>query len=183
YTTLFRSRKDGGKVAGWLASREKFRDLEAIALDDRLDVSLVEDGVEKPIEKLSNGQRAIALLPLILRTGDCPIVFDQPEDDVDATYMIEVARRLRELKVSRQVIIVTHDANLVVLGEADRVVVMCMEGAKRAAVAKTGTIDECRSDIVRLLEGGEEAFRTRGERYGLVATKGRDFANAHDTAR
>ncbi|MBI3724735.1 AAA family ATPase [bacterium] len=160
-------RNDGAKVAGWLTGRDGFHDLEALGLDDRLDIGLVQDGIEKPIEKLSNGQRAIALLPLILRPGTIPIVFDQPEDDVDNTYMVEIARRLRQLKRGRQIIIVTHDANLVVLGDADRVIVMSMESSKRAVVAKTGTVNDCRDEILLLLEGGEEAFRARAESYDM----------------
>jgi hypothetical protein len=60
---------------------------------------------------------------------------------------------------------VTHNPNIPVLGEAERVFVMTSTG-KRAQVAAAGTVDDLRDDIERLLEGGREAFMRRMERYG-----------------
>lgn len=61
--------------------------------------------------------------------------------------------------------LVTHNPNIPVLGEADHVVVLESDGAK-ARVTREGDVDECKNEIVTLLEGGAEAFRRRGERYG-----------------
>jgi hypothetical protein len=61
-------------------------------------------------------------------------------------------------------VFITHNANIPVLGEADLVVVMNSDG-KRGYIEKTGSLDECRSEIIDLLEGGEEAFELRRKRY------------------
>jgi len=69
------------------------------------------------------------------------------------------------VKAKRQLVLVTHNPNIPVLGEADHVVVLESDGP-RARVVKEGDVDDCKSEIVTLLEGGAEAFRRRGERYG-----------------
>ena len=61
-------------------------------------------------------------------------------------------------------VFITHNANIPVLGEAERVVVMDSDG-KRGWVAKSGSVDECRDEIIDLLEGGREAFELRRQRY------------------
>jgi hypothetical protein len=73
---------------------------------------------------------------------------------------------IHKVKAARQLIFVTHNPNIPVLGNAARVFVMESDGEHaRAAVA--GSVDDCRTQIVTLLEGGAEAFRQRGERYGV----------------
>jgi hypothetical protein len=70
------------------------------------------------------------------------------------------------LKTKRQLVFVTHNANIPVLGDADRVIVMSMENPTKAAKPHTGTVDEMKDAILALLEGGAEAFRQRQRRYG-----------------
>ena len=144
--------------------------LETIELDDQLEVKMnVGDGVLRPVEELSRGQMATALLPLILRHADFPLVFDQPEDDLDNRYIFdELVKKVRELKKTRQLIFVTHNANIPVLGDADRVVAMSMATARSAAPPVTGTVDEMRRPIHDVLEGGATAFRERRKRYADV---------------
>ncbi len=71
---------------------------------------------------------------------------------------------LQRVKASRQLIFVTHNPNIPVLGEAAKVVVMDSDGA-HARKTSDGSVDQCKQQIVTLLEGGEEAFRLRGQRY------------------
>ena len=61
-------------------------------------------------------------------------------------------------------IFVTHNPNIPVLGEAARVFVMESDG-EHGAKTTEGSVDDCKKEIVTLLEGGEEAFRKRGKRY------------------
>lgn len=118
---------------------------------------------------LSKGQKATALLPLILREADYPLVMDQPEDDLDNRFIFgTLVERIRELKQKRQLIFVTHNANIPVLGNADNIVVMRMETPSRAATPAIGTVDERKADILTLLEGGVEAFRRRHQQYAPI---------------
>ena len=109
---------------------------------------------------------ATALLPLILRHAEFPLVFDQPEDDLDNRFIFnELVARIRDLKRTRQLEFVTHNANIPVLGNADRVIAMSMATARLAAPPTAGTIDEMRKPILDILEGGADAFRERRKRY------------------
>lgn len=143
--------------------------LETIDFDDHLDIRMSVRGESKPIEQLSRGQMATALLPLILRDADHPLIFDQPEDDLDNSFIFqELVEKIRRLKQTRQIIFVTHNANIPVLGEADQVIAMQMASAQQAAPPRSGTVDGMREPILEILEGGAEAFRKRGEKYGPV---------------
>ncbi len=140
--------------------------LETIVFDDQLEIKMNVGGEVRPIEQLSRGQMATALLPLILRHADFPLVFDQPEDDLDNRFIFdELVARIRAIKQSRQLIFVTHNANIPVLGDADRVIAMSMATARLAAPPAAGTIDEMRKPILDILEGGAAAFRERRKRY------------------
>ena len=154
------------RVVSHLTDHENLYDLEAEVLEDRLDIYLNHAGVSKPIESLSNGQKATALLPLILGPSSRPLIIDQPEDDLDNSFIYQsLIETIHSLKEERQIIFVTHNANIPVLGEAEQVIVMSMKEAKLADPPKTGTVDERKEDILNLLEGGAEAFNARHRRY------------------
>ena len=132
----------------------------------QLDITLYDGGQPKPVESLSKGQKATALLPLILRPMPFPLLFDQPEDDLDNKFIIAtLIDTIRTLKAHRQLIFVTHNANIPVLGAADHVVVMRMRTPDKADAPLVGTVDERKRDILDLLEGGADAFLRREERY------------------
>ena len=120
----------------------------------------------KQINQLSKGQMATALLPLILRPAPYPLVFDQPEDDLDNSFIYRtLVEQIQSLKQQRQLIFVTHNANIPVLGEADLVVVMEMDTPVQAKCPTAGSVDAVKSHILDLLEGGSEAFRRRQQKY------------------
>lgn len=153
------------RVVAHLADHPDLYALETELPAARLEITLYDNGHPKPVETLSKGQRATALLPLILRPLPYPLLFDQPEDDLDNRFIFEsLIRTLRKLKEQRQVIFVTHNANIPVLGGADAVIVMRMGSPTRALPALVGTVDERKTEILNLLEGGAEAFLQR-ERY------------------
>lgn len=155
------------RLTSFLAERPDFYDLEALLPEDDLDITFFDGGTPKSINQLSKGQVATALLPLILRPAPYPLIFDQPEDDLDnKSIFTSLVQDILELKEQRQLIFVTHNANIPVLGEAEQIVVMSMKEPRKAAAPLTGTVDERKEDILSLLEGGKQAFAKRRQRYG-----------------
>jgi hypothetical protein len=141
-------------------------ELEGVPVEDRLEITMYDEGVPKPVGQLSKGQMATALLPLILRPAEYPLIFDQPEDDLDNRFIYKtLVQIVRDLKQQRQLIFVTHNANIPVLGEADAVIVMRMESPVKAAPPLIGSVDEVKEHILTLLEGGKDAFRRRQQQY------------------
>lgn len=144
---------------------------------DRLALYLPEDAIEvrfrdrssgewKPLTQGSPGQQTAALLAFVLGYGTEPILLDQPEDDLDNTLIYELlVSRLRETKTKRQVIIVTHNPNIVVHGDAE--LVLSLEARHgRSQITCQGGLQEraVREEICRVMEGGREAFESRYQR-------------------
>ena len=159
----------GGKIFNAIESSFDPMKLEVLPIDDRviieLNVSTQGDANFKDASELSRGQKCTALLPILMARRDGPLLIDQPEDNLDNHFIYEtVVESIMRLKHQRQMIFITHNANIPVLGEAELVVVMNSDG-KQGFVEKAGTVDECRNEIVNLLEGGREAFEMRRQRY------------------
>lgn len=129
-----------------------------------------DDDEYRPLDELSGGQRVNILLSLLLEAADeRPLVIDQPEDELDNRFLFEtLLPTLGRLKGRRQVILATHNANIVVNGDADQVVQL-EAGADRGFVAASGAIEDAsvRDAIVRTVDGGDEAFRLRRLKYGF----------------
>jgi hypothetical protein len=114
---------------------------------------------------LSTGQKCTTILPILLLDSDDPLLIDQPEDNLDNRFIFEcVVGSIQSMKARRQLVFVTHNPNIPVLGDAERLFVLESDGVN-ARLANQGTVDECKGDILTLLEGGEEAFRRRQNRY------------------
>lgn len=148
-------------------------ELEDLRLPDEvvveLDVGSDASQQMRALADLSPGQRNTALLLLLLHERDDPLVMDQPEDDLDNRFVFEdVVHLLRGAKAQRQFLIATHNANIPVAGDAEQIVVLTPEGAHRARIAETGSIDRDRvlAESERILEGGREAFELRRAKYG-----------------
>lgn len=133
----------------------------------------------KTVDKLSVGQRGTFYVCLKLATDPfgSPFVFDQPEDDLDNEFiMSQLVPLFRDIKKYRQVIIVTHNANLVVNTDAEQIIVA--ENIGEEIGYKSGAVeDSCvnngpslRASICDVLEGGSYAFEKREQKYGI-----RDF--------
>ena len=156
------------KVIQELGNPEKLMELEIVDLDDLPKIELSDNGVYKNSAGLSTGQKCTAILPILLFDSANPLIIDQPEDNLDNRYVYEcVVDTVLKVKGGRQLIFVTHNPNIPVLGESERVIVLHSDG-RSGAVRKTGTVDECRAEIINLLEGGADAFRLRSERYNKV---------------
>ncbi|WP_372027431.1 AAA family ATPase [Tistrella mobilis] len=130
------------------------------------------EGVD--IEQLSPGTRGIVLLLLYLaidRDDDRPLIIDQPEENLDPKSIFdELVERFRKAKQRRQIIIVTHNANLVVNTDADQVIVATCgphrPGRLPEITYQSGGLEnpEIRRLVCEILEGGETAFRERARR-------------------
>jgi hypothetical protein len=147
-------------------------ELQTMTLEDRPRIRVREPNSPDAHEfdHLSTGQQRSVLLSLMLCAERLdPLVLDQPEDHLDAGYIASaVVRHLEHAKERRQVILATHSPNLTVLGDAELVLPMYASG-RRGAPRDEGAVDrpETRQHVCALLEGGEEAYRRRGARYGL----------------
>ena len=147
------------------------RELASIRCGDSYVLELrLEEGAPRILDKLSGGQQVNTLLSLLLETNDDrPLVIDQPEDELDNRYLFEtMLPALKRLKGRRQIIVATHNANIVVNGDAD-LVIHLEATADRGRVASLGAIEDpaVRDAIVRTVDGGDEAFRHRRLKYGF----------------
>ncbi len=138
---------------------------------DSLDVRYsIKDGEShKPIEQGSPGQKTAALLAFILSYGNEPLVLDQPEDDLDNHLIYDlIVTQLRKIKQHRQILIVTHNANIVVNGDAENVVALDVK-AGQTRIKTQGGLQEpsIREEICRVMEGGKEAFEQRYRRISV----------------
>ena len=145
-------------------------DLELLIPDDQVHVLLKLDTAELPLDKLSDGQRATAMLLLLLSLEDRLLIVDQPEDDLDNRFIYDdIVQILRTQKGKRQIIVATHNPNIPVLADAELVVALDAQEGK-AHISESGSVDKrsMREAIKRIMEGGEEAFRRRAARYGWL---------------
>jgi energy-coupling factor transporter ATP-binding protein EcfA2 len=136
--------------------------------EDDLRIDYQRAGKWAPIEQGSQGQRSAALLAFLLAFGEEPIVLDQPEDDLDNHLIYDlIVRQIRENKRRRQMIIVTHNPNVVVNGDAEFVQVMGFAGGQ-CVIKEQGALqdDAVREEVCRVMEGGREAFERRWKRLG-----------------
>jgi chromosome segregation protein len=123
-------------------------------------------------EQASAGQQATALLRVLLAQTGMPLIIDQPEEDLDSQVIQDIVTQLWKAKRGRQVIFASHNANLVVNGDAELVVVcdyLASGDQSRGRIKLEGAIDvpEVRDAITHVMEGGEKAFRLRKDKYGF----------------
>ncbi len=151
---------------------------------DRLDLWYPEDSLDveysssadrqtfRPIQEGSPGQKTAALLAFLLSYGKEPLILDQPEDDLDNHLIYDlIVTQLREIKRRRQVIVVTHNANIVVNGDAELVIALVARNGQ-TQIETSGSLQEktVRRTICDVMEGGEKAFE---QRYRRIALEGR----------
>lgn len=152
---------------------ERILELDEVVLNDSAEVRLNDrpsdpESEPRPLDELSPGQRCSAILPILLLSGDYPLIFDQPEENLDNRLIRQViVNILASMKLSRQVIIATHNPNLPVLGDAEQCVVLQARGRDLSEVVATGNLDS--PDVARfitdIMEGGREAFQYRQSIY------------------
>lgn len=125
----------------------------------------------KTLNQLSVGMKGTMYVCLKLATDPFlkPFIFDQPEDDLDNDFIMnELVPIFKEMKKYRQIIIVTHNANLVVNTDAEQVIIA--QNNSETISYEAGAIEciEIRENICKILEGGKDAFRKREQKYGFA---------------
>jgi len=153
------------KVLAALVGSQVLFELETVELIDLPKIELNDGGTYKETGSLSTGQKCTTILPILLMDSENPLLIDQPEDNLDNRFVFEtVVGSIGKIKQRRQLIFVTHNPNIPVLGDADKVFVLDSDGTTARKVNE-GSVDHCKDNIVTLLEGGEDAFKRRKERY------------------
>lgn len=139
--------------------------------EDNLEITYGTDS--QRLEEGSPGQKNATLLAFILSYGEEPLLLDQPEDDLDNALISDlIVQQLRQIKTKRQVIVVTHNANIVVNGNAEMVLPLKIKadgGQTQTEVQHPASIQrkKVRKSICNILEGGERAFEQRYKRIHL----------------
>ena len=140
----------------------------------KLEYRTAESDSWKSISQGSIGQQTAAVLSFLLSFGNEPLVLDQPEDDLDTRMIMSlIVEQVRTMKEHRQIIIVTHNPNIVVHGDADLVHAMeDMNGQVSRNSNASGGLQEkaTRQFICDVMEGGTIAFRKRFDRMGREET-------------
>jgi predicted ATPase len=130
----------------------------------------------KELLRLSPGERGVLLLIfyLLVDNDDCPLIIDQPEDNLDNQSVFElVAPCIREARLRRQLFIVTHNPNLAVVCDAEQVIAASIDKANKERVEYiSGAIENplINRKIIDVLEGTKPAFKKRESKYFLFAT-------------
>jgi energy-coupling factor transporter ATP-binding protein EcfA2 len=158
----------------WLLETQPavFDQLDAWWPEDMLRVKYSKDpssGKFDDLEKGSAGQKAAAILAFLLSHGNEPLIIDQPEDDLDNALIYDlIVKQIHENKNRRQLIIVTHNPNIVVNGDAELIHVLKYEGGQ-VQIDRQGGTDESniREAICTIMEGGRQAFEKRYKRMTL----------------
>ena len=147
--------------------------LMKIIPEDRVKIKIVNNELEIDINEGSPGQRSAAILAFILSQGTAPLIIDQPEDDLDNSLIINlIVENIRNIKSNRQIIIVTHNPNIPVLGDAEGIIMLDRDKDGKVVFKnnkKTGCIEEktIKKGICDIMEGGLEAFKKRESKYRI----------------
>ncbi|MEX2381779.1 MAG: AAA family ATPase [Opitutales bacterium] len=157
-------------LASQCASRPEFLDrLRIWWPEDSLLVSYSRRGDGQdfvPLTTGSAGEKAAALLAFFLAHGDSPLVIDQPENDLDNHLVTDlVVKQLKGNKQRRQIIVVTHNPNIVVNGDAEMIHAMEFTSGRCQAKASGALQEESvRSEVCAVMEGGRDALKSRFQR-------------------
>jgi len=163
-----------------IAEPDLLSQLETVAVHDRPRLSVTKrlEGaggqarfLPRDFRKLSLGQQQSVLLALMLTSESrAPLIVDQPEDNLDSEFIYKtLVPVIRAAKERRQVIVVTHNANIAVLGDAELIVAL-KATADKAQIVTRGSIDhsETCEAACNILEGSREAFDRRAAVYGIA---------------
>ena len=145
----------------------------AIEFDPRLEAQGVQANAQyKPIDQLSAGQRCTAIFPILLKLEKAPLLIDQPEDNLDNRHIAnKVAGSVLDNKKTRQMLFTSHNANLVVMSDPEKIVAF-------EASEETGKIEQegflahpesrIMTFVLGILDGGERALELRTRKYGRL---------------
>jgi hypothetical protein len=149
-----------------LKDRPELYAIEVVELHDQPLLQLQDGSQYKESSALSTGQKCSFILPILLQEAKRPLLVDQPEDNLDNAFVFDaIVPSIVGVAKGRQLIFATHNPNIPVLGDAEKVFVLESTG-DHATVARSGGVDQVAQEIMRILEGGREAFEARRSRYG-----------------
>jgi chromosome segregation protein len=133
-----------------------------------INLSYVDGQKEISFDKASEGQRAAALLFMLLGQEGGPLLVDQPEGDLDNKIIADLMEKLHTAKQKRQLLFVSHNANIVVNGSSELVNQVDLDSKGQRQIVVSGAIDDetVRNVITSTMEGGEKAFKDRQLKYG-----------------
>jgi hypothetical protein len=144
---------------------------------DAINLSYMDEGRAIDFKMASPGQQASALLELLLKQSAGTLIIDQPEDDLDNRVIMRIVELLRKSKTTRQLIFSTHNSNIVVNGDADKVIALKSAepssnpnvNSPRIQIDCDGAIETpaIQPAITSVMEGGREAFDLRSRKYGF----------------
>jgi len=136
--------------------------------EDSLEVDYKRGNDWASIEQGSPGQQTAAILAFLMSHGREPMILDQPEDDLDNHLIYDlVVRQIRQSKQERQIIIATHNPNIVVNGDAEMVIAMASRNGQCIVNEPvSGALQESavRDEVCKVMEGGRDAFLKRYQR-------------------
>ena len=141
--------------------------LATVSVEDSVMLQLLDGSEYKNIGEISTGQRCTVVLPLVLQHTNRVLIVDQPEDHIDNafiadTLIVSILARSRD----SQLIFTTHNANIPVLGNADRVIQLGSDGRRGFSVLASSLDDPSVVEaITTVMEGGAEAFQRRARFY------------------
>lgn len=147
-------------------------EIDLLLPEDEIDIKYMPSGSTeyKPLTTASAGQKTTAILTVVLSQGNIPLILDQPEDDLDNRLVYDlIVDRLKQAKESRQIIVITHNANIPVNGDAEYIVSMDSD-SKMLRICCEGTIEIpiIKKEICDVMEGSEQAFDMRAKRYKQI---------------
>ncbi|MCD9523740.1 hypothetical protein GLP14_13030 [Photobacterium carnosum] len=151
----------------------QFYKVELLYPDDDINVQYKPNDSSpfKSLSVASAGQKTTAILTFILSYGEKPLLLDQPEDDLDNRLVYDlIVDRLRKAKEKRQIIVVTHNANIPVNGDSELIISM-NSNSKYVEKKYHGSIDvaDIKNEVCDIMEGTEEAFNQRSIRYKNIS--------------
>jgi hypothetical protein len=162
----------------WVFSHVEFAHYLTVFEEDDLTISFdpffgsTASSGHRPLDQLSAGQRCTAMFPILLRLKDGPLVIDQPEDNLDNRHIAsKISPAVTTDKRTRQIIMTSHNANLLVLSDPENVVVFEGKGAVGEIIeqgflgSKTSAVTK---HVLDILDGGERALALRNARYGNI---------------
>ncbi|MCG3880114.1 TrlF family AAA-like ATPase [Psychrobacter sp. Ps6] len=155
------------------SNSSKWNKLITRRVPDSIDITLYRsDGSEAgkiSANTLSDGQRNTAVLALLLAQDGGPLIIDQPEDELDSNFVFnELIPMIRRMKMKRQLIFATHNANLPVNGDADLLYAFEAKDGRGVCKAQGGLdCQDVTEAVLDIMEGSEKAFTSRREKYGF----------------
>lgn len=168
-------KKDLSKKTSFKGMHDKYH-LIKLALTDgfiTINYTIQFNGME--ISQLSTGQKGIVLLKLLLRLSNrtCPLLIDQPEDNLDNKSIFdELVQEFKIIKEKRQLIIATHNPNLVVNTDSEEVIIASYSNKRTDGYIsyESGSLEnpDIKDKVCNILEGGIEAFNKRQQKYNII---------------